>query len=175
MRDDFDPNWPHGHVTRNGCAAYVKAVFRERHWSIYEVVFNDRYNGPPITKVVGEVFQDGAWHSHEWLADGRQAVDGSGPLDLLNAPAPKPKPREDFDLDWPHGHITRCGTRVRIDGPTKPKGGGLRLLRGAFLLGDEDDEDEQPASWLTNGMYRRDQVPDSSDLVNAPAPKETSK
>ena len=160
---DFDPNWPHGHVTRNGRAAYIKAVFRERD------------SGRPIIKVVGEVFQDGAWHSREWLVDGRLSMLGNSPLDLLNAPAPKPKPREDFDLDWPHGHITRCGTRVRIDGPTKPKGGGLRLLRGAFLLGDEDDEDEQPASWLMNGMYRRDQVPDSSDLVNAPAPKETRK
>ena len=71
---DFDPNWPHGHVTRDGRKARI--ICRDR-----------RSPGFPIIALIG----DGIMEAFDCFnLQGR--VNGDGrlrPDDLLNAPAPK--------------------------------------------------------------------------------------
>lgn len=73
MTNDFDPNWPHGHVTRSGKPAEI----------IYENMVGDH----PIVAIVKEK------PNEEYIIrcqnNGRLMDGGDCPYDIFNAPAPK--------------------------------------------------------------------------------------
>ena len=76
----FDPNWPHGHVTRDGRKARV--ICTDSGISLEGAPF-------PVAAIV-------QGHAHSipvFTADGRYHVLGESPTDLQNAPAPKRKVR----------------------------------------------------------------------------------
>jgi len=69
---DFDPNWPHGHVTRDGKKA--------------RVVCTDHKGGAPILVLVDEGCLESVWGANP---DGSCPDRSQSKYDLINAPAPK--------------------------------------------------------------------------------------
>lgn len=90
---DFDPNWPHGHVTRDGRKARIICTDPGSH--VY-----------PIIALVGSC-------PRSFTSGGRFSASGEHHhLDLLNAPAPKRKVRVRAWLNiYPSGaaysHLTK--------------------------------------------------------------------
>jgi hypothetical protein len=71
---DFDPNWPHGHITRDGRKA--------------RIICTDAESNFPIVALVDGIAQ-------HFTPAGQYRVGSLNHLDLLNAPAPKRKVRMD--------------------------------------------------------------------------------
>lgn len=87
---DFDPNWPHGHVTRDGRKAEVQP----------RRLLHPEY---PILAVI--ISETGVETVDRFAADGRWLSGDSGPDDLLNAPAPK-RVWEGCIVEYRDGNIT---------------------------------------------------------------------
>ena len=79
MRQDFDPNWPHGHVTRNGLRYYGRLVGAD---------------GSSAGWIEGLLGHELAEHDENGLYLNRHPkwTREDHPYDLVNAPAPKPTP-----------------------------------------------------------------------------------
>ena len=69
---DFDPDWPHGHTTRDGKAA--------------RIVSRDAKGPYPIVALIAT--DDGREEPHSYTCEGDFTNDRH-PIDLINAPAPK--------------------------------------------------------------------------------------
>ena len=82
MRDDFDPNWPHGHVTRNGLKYYGCLVGADG--SFYGWIEG------PLGHERAEHDKNGLYLNRHpnWPRKGY-------PYDLVNAPAPAPTPPDE--------------------------------------------------------------------------------
>jgi hypothetical protein len=76
MSKDFDPDWPHGHVTRAGRKARILSEIAGKAPYAYAAAYIDR---------------DGYEHASTFTADGCFWADSISDDDLLNAPAPKRK------------------------------------------------------------------------------------
>lgn len=74
MTDEFDPNWPHGHVTRNGCKARILATDIKGDLPIAAAIEDEDFN-----EWVGSFRKDG------------QSCAYKSECDIINAPVPKRK------------------------------------------------------------------------------------
>lgn len=89
---DFDPAWPHGHVTRDGRKA--------------RVICTDAAGSRPV---VALVLIEGKEIPTSFTEKGRLYNDAEDTtLDLINAPAPRPEPivRKWWALVWPSGEMS---------------------------------------------------------------------
>lgn len=72
--NEFDPNWPHGHVTRDGRKARVLCTDRAGRW-------------PLVALIESAGYEDVISCTREGRND-ETPVSEESPLDLFNAPAP---------------------------------------------------------------------------------------
>ena len=118
----FDPNWPHGHVTRDGRKA--------------RIICTDLRDGQGRTRLVAVLECDAERHAGEvvqrYFPDGTLSdpnFGGQTASDLLNAPAPKRKIRVKYrfavsecgqprDIAWDAGSMYGSYQMYPADGPT---------------------------------------------------------
>lgn len=103
MTDEFDPNWPYGHVTRNGCKARILAT--------------DLKGKSPIAAAIED--RD----LNEWVGlfkKNGQAGHYKDEYDLLNAPVPKRKFVKWLNV-YEHDEAYFHNTKEEANSRKKPK------------------------------------------------------